>query len=73
MPKNRHAAGEEVLVYTRHSIKTGWDQTKGLLSDKTIDEIMKLYDVETDLLYAATEAMNDIISDYARTHELEYD
>lgn len=72
MPK-KHDENEEVLVYTRHSIKTGWDQSNGLLSDKTVDMIMKLYDVKTELLCAVTDAMNEIINDYARTHKLEYD
>ena len=65
---------ELVFTWSRMDIKTCCDQTKGLLSDKCVDDILDKYDVEGDLLTATTEVMEDILHDYeSEGNKLEYD
>lgn len=65
---------EAILIFRKDDIKTCCDQTKGLLTDKCVDDILAKYDVEGDLLTATTEAMEDILHDYEKSgNRLEYD
>lgn len=66
--------GDHIMTWTREDIKTCCDQTKGLLTDKCVDDILEKYDVEGDLLTATTEVVEDILRDYERQEgKLEYD
>lgn len=65
---------EAILIFRKDDIKTCCDQSKGLLTDKCVDDIMSKYDVENEILTAATEAVEEILYDYERSgNRLEYE
>ena len=66
--------GELVMVWSRMDVKTCCDQTKGLLTDRCVDDILSKYDVEGELVSGCTDLIQGILSDYELDgNRLEYD
>ena len=65
---------ELIFTWSRMDVKTCCDQTKGLLTDKCVDDILFKYDVEDCLSTAVTEAFEEILNDYKSSeHKLRYE
>lgn len=66
--------GELVMVWSRMDVKTCCDQTKGLLTDRCVDDILSKYDVEGELVSECAELIQGILSEYELDgNKLEYD